>query len=187
MAESIRSSMRHLTQVLKECLENNGYVDIEGLGLFYRREDGQLFFTPQKAPRVFLAYVQEDLRHAQKLCHDLRRLGIDPWLDRERLVPGQNWPRAIEAAIEVADFFVPLFSRRSVVKRSQFQCELRYALDCATRQPLDQPFVMPVRLNECRVPATIAGTFQYKDLFPDWDAAVAELAAAITAASKPAG
>ncbi len=186
-ASSIRSSMRHLTQVLKQCLENQGTVTIEGLGVFYRREDGQLRFTAQSAPRVFLAYVAEDLELAQKLYDDLRRLGADPWLDRQRLVPGQNWPRAIEAAIEVSDFFIPLFSKRSVVKRSQFHSELRYALDCANRQPLDQPFMMPVRLDDCGVPRTIAQSVQYIDLFPDWEAGVSGLMQSITSASAREG
>lgn len=178
--------MRHLTQVLEECLANRGTVVIEGLGKFHRRKDGQLRFTPQRAPRVFLAYVAEDVEQAQRLYQDLRRCGADPWLDRCRLVPGQNWPRAIESAIEVSDFFVPLFSQRSVVKRSQFHSELRYALECANRQPLDQPFMMPARLDECDVPQSIAKSVQYVDLFPEWSAGVAGLMAAITSASTRA-
>ncbi len=179
--------MRQLTQVIEVFLENQGRVAIEGLGEFHRESDGELRFTPQNAPRVFLAYVAEDFEKAQRLYDDLKRLGADPWLDRQRLVPGQNWPRAIEAAIEVSDFFVPLFSRRSTVKRSQFHSELRYALECANRQPLDQPFMMPVRVDECGVPRTIARSVQYVDLFPDWDSGVAELMAAIDAAPRRSG
>lgn len=177
--------MRKLTQVLKRCLENQGTVTVEGLGVFFRHSDGELHFSPQTAPRVFLAYVREDLEHAMQLCAGLRERGADPWLDCERLLPGQNWPRCIEDAIEVSDYFVPLFSRRSVTKRSQFHSELRYALECATRQPLDESFVVPVRLDECRLPGRIASTVQYVDLFPDWDAGLDELALVVSG-SRPA-
>ena len=55
-------------------------------------------------------------------------------------------------------------------KRGGFQAEVRYALDCAKRVPLDDVFIIPVRLDDCRVPARIQKETQYVDLFPDWDA-----------------
>lgn len=173
--------MRKLTGVLKQFLENQGTVSVEGLGVFFRDSGGELRFTPQTAPRVFLAYVREDQLQALRLCADLRARGADPWLDCERLMPGQNWPRCIEDAIEVADYFVPLFSRRSVTKRSQFHSELRYALECANRQPLEESFVVPVRLDDCRLPERITDTVQYVDLFPNWEAGIDELAVALQA------
>jgi hypothetical protein len=179
MQNCVHATVRQLTALLKRLLDTQGTVHVEGLGTFERGADGELRFTPPSAPRVFIAYVQEDLAAAERLSRDLRAIGCDPWLDRERLVPGQNWPRAIELAIEVSDFFIPLFSRRSVIKRSQFQSELRYALDCARRVPLDEPFVIPVRLDDCRVPNRVANVIQYVDLFPDWEQGMGELAAAM--------
>lgn len=179
MQNSVHATIRQLTVLLRRLLETEGIVNVEGLGVFQRQPGGELQFTPQASPRVFIAYVQEDLALAARLSRELRAMGCDPWLDREKLVPGQNWPRAIELAIEVSDFFVPLFSRRSVIKRSQFQSELRYALDCARRVPLDEPFVIPVRLDDCRVPNQVANVIQYVDLFPDWERGMADLAAAM--------
>ena len=95
-----------------------------------------------------------------------------PWLDHRKLLPGQNWPRAIEEAIETSDFFVACFSRLSVRKKGSFQAEIRFALDCARRVPLDEAFLIPVRLDECRVPAKIRREIQYIDLFPDWNCGV---------------
>ena len=34
--------------------------------------------------------------------------------------------------------------------------------------PLDDIFIVPVRLDDCRVPRSIQKEFQYIDLFPDW-------------------
>ena len=42
------------------------------------------------------------------------------------------------------------------------------ALDCARRVPLDEVFVVPLRLDGCRVPRSIQREFQYIDLSPDW-------------------
>ena len=98
--------------------------------------------------------------------------GFQPWLDKKKLLPGQNWPRAIETAIQVSDYFIPCFSRRAVCKRGMFHTELRFALECAARVPLDEIFVIPVRLDDCIVPARVSSQIQYVDLFADWDAGI---------------
>jgi hypothetical protein len=124
-----------------------------------------------------MADVKEDQAAAERLFEALEAHGFSPWMDVRKLLPGQNWPRAIEAAIENSDFFVPCFSGRSVNKRGGFQAEIRYALDCARRVPLDDIFVVPVRLNDCRVPGPIQRELQYIDFFPDWRGGVRQLAA----------
>jgi hypothetical protein len=63
-----------------------------------------------------------------------------------------------------------------VNKTGGFQSEIRYALDCARRVPLDEIFVVPVRLDGCSVPRSIQREFQYIDLFPDWERGIRRLA-----------
>ncbi|MCC6862317.1 MAG: TIR domain-containing protein [Bryobacterales bacterium] len=163
------SRVGQLAAILKECLEEGKQVDIDGLGIFRPRPRGRFEFVPHDRPKVFLAYVQEDAAPAGRLFERLRAGGFDPWMDRRKLLPGQNWPRSIEDAIETCDFFLACFSRRSVSKKGGFQAEIRYALDCARRVPLDDTFLIPLRLDECRVPARIRNEIQYLDLFPDWE------------------
>jgi hypothetical protein len=112
--------------------------------------------------------VREDARQAEQLFEALAQRGFDPWLDRRKLLPGQNWPRAIEDAIATSDFFMACYSCYSVGKKGEFQAEVRYALDCARRIPMDEIFFIPVRLDDCRVPARIRREWQYIDLFPHW-------------------
>ncbi len=162
------SSAEHLAQVVIRSLARGRAVEIDGLGVFYPDAEHGCRFEPRQAPRVFVAYVKEDLAEAERLFDALESAGFSPWMDVRRLVPGQNWPRAIEAAIESSDFFLACFSAHSVQKKGGFQAEIRYALDCARRIPLDQIFVVPVRLNSCRVPRSIQREFQYVDLFPEW-------------------
>ena len=68
----------------------------------------------------------------------------------------------------MADYVVLCFSTYSVRKKGGFQAEIRYALDCASRVPLDQIFLVPVRLDCCPVPPQISRIVQYVDLFPDF-------------------
>ena len=136
--------------MVRESLDAGLAVEIEGLGTFQARKNGYEF-APQKVAQVFIAYAAEDFSHAARLCEALRKRGCAPWLDKEKLLAGQNWPDAIERAIEVSDVFVACFTRRSVAKRGMFQQELRHALDCA-RRPLTL-FLVPVRLRNAAFPS----------------------------------
>lgn len=154
--------------VIRECLERGEPVHIDDLGSFLPDADRGFRFIPDQKQRVFIAYVQEDALLARRLYGDIAASGFNPWLDKKKLLPGQNWPRAIESAIESSDFFIPCFSRDSVSKRGTFHSELRFAIECASLLPLDETFIIPVRLNECIVPRSLQAHIQYVDLFPDW-------------------
>ncbi len=131
-------------EIVRRSLEAGQAVEIEGLGRFHSSAGGYRF-EPDAQPTVFMAYAVEDLAIVRRLCEALRAEGCSPWLDKDRLMPGQNWTRTIESAIAEADAFVTCFSSRSVTKRGQFQSELRYALACARKRPLDDVFLLPVR------------------------------------------
>lgn len=163
-----RDPKRLIANLMRDTLEHGSQVEIEGLGSFFPEEDHKFRFVPQDQPRVFIAYVQEDVAYARTLYDRLAEVGFSPWLDNKKLLPGQNWPRSIEMAIESSDFFVACFSRQSVSKRGTFHSELRFALECGSRVPLDEIFFIPVRIEECVLPGRIAQVIQYVDLFPDW-------------------
>jgi hypothetical protein len=166
--------------LLREFLASGEPVQIDDLGIFMPGPNNSGFrFIPNQMQRVFIAYVQEDAVFARKLYREFAQRGFNTWLDKKKLLPGQNWPRAIESAIETADFFIPCFSHNSVSKRGVFQSELRYALECASRMPLDQMYIMPVRLDDCLVPRALQAHTQYVDLFPDWAFGVETVAAAM--------
>jgi hypothetical protein len=150
-------------------------VEIDGLGVFYPDDAKGFRFEPRRLPQVFIAYVTEDATAVGWLYEALENAGFSPWMDVRKLLPGQNWPRAIENAIETSDFFVACFSRNSVDKKGCFQAEVRYGLDCARRMPLDEIYMAPVRFDECRIPRSIQRELQYIDLFPDWHRGIRRL------------
>ncbi len=168
MTRGSKFSPRKLASLIREALENGSTIEIDGLGTF--RPDGKsgFIFDGKRRQTVFIAYVHEDVEMAERLYDAFECAGFEPWMDRRKLMPGQNWPRAIQDALETSDFVVPCFSAYSVRKKGGFQAEIRYALDCAARIPLNEIFLVPVRLDRCPVPAQISRVMQYVDLFPDF-------------------
>jgi hypothetical protein len=158
-----------LGRIIRETLDHSAQVEIDGLGVFTRGKEGRISFKRARGPRVFIAYAIEDLRCALELFEALENQGYEPWIDRRKLLPGQNWLRRIEDAISSSDFFIACFSRNSAQKRGGFQAEIRHALECTRRMPLDDVFMIPVRLDDCRVPRAIERETQYVDLFPSFE------------------
>jgi len=175
MKDANAALARRIARIVREALEAGKPVEIDGLGTFLPGQNQGFRFVAQSKPRVFIAYVEEDLGLAKKLYSAFEQNGFRPWLDKKMLMPGQNWPRAIETAIHTSDFFVACFSQRATVKRGTFHSELRYALTCAEKIPLDEIFFIPTRLDDCVVPARVSQRIQYVDLFPDWATGVARV------------
>lgn len=162
-------SSEQVAQIVRQCLNRGKRVDIDGLGTFVPDPQRGFRFVAKTLPKVFLAYVQEDANVVDRLYDKLTEAGFDPWMDRRKLLPGQNWPSSIEDAIDTSDFFIGCFSQDAVKKKGGFQAEIRYALDCARRVPLDEIFLIPIRLNDCHIPVSIRRELQYIDLFPEWE------------------
>jgi hypothetical protein len=170
---------QQLAQIVIRGLAAGNVVEIDGLGVFHPDSERGCRFEPSTVPRVFIAYAKEDADAANRLYDALEAAGFMPWMDSRKLLAGQNWPRSIESAIENSDFFAACFSSASVNKKGGFQAEIRYALDCARRMPLDEIFLVPVRLDVCRIPGAIQREFQYVDLFPDWATGIRRMVTAI--------
>jgi hypothetical protein len=178
MARAKYASIDKVASIVRTALAGGATVDIDGLGSF--RKIGRSYrFQASGLPRVFVAYVHEDANKADRIFQALLRAGFDPWMDRAKLLPGQNWARAIRNAMETSEFIVCCFSRSSLHKRGGFQAEIRYALEFATRLPLDDIYLLPVRLDSSPLPPHVADETQYVDLFPDWEAGIRRLTQAI--------
>lgn len=164
-----------LARLVRQCVHQGESVRLDGVGTFDPAEGEALRFIAETAPSVFIAYVSEDAVLAMRLYDELQAGGLRPWIDKRRLLPGQNWPRAIERAIERADFFIPCFSATSVRKRGQFPRELRLGMRAADKMPLDDTFVIPVRLDRCDMPRQLQSSLHKVDLFADWNGGVTRL------------
>lgn len=166
-------SIDEVAAAVIELLPVYGSVQVEGLGVFHLGASGVEYEAPPLS--VFIAYVDEDRETAGQLFDALKGAGFDPWMDKRKLRPGEKWVRGVERAIMRSEFFLACFSKRATGKRGQFQAELRFALECAKLRPLDEAFVVPVRLEPCTVPMKLAQDLQWVDLFPDWDRGVQKI------------
>jgi hypothetical protein len=133
---------------------------------------------PSSVATAFLSYAKEDLSRAQALRSDLVKSGIAVWMDTYDLLPGEAWEQVIRETLASRDFVVCCLSRNSVQKVGFFQAEMKDALRGQERRPLGAVFLVPVRLEECKVPSYLEA-IQYVDLFPDWTDGVAKVVGAI--------
>jgi hypothetical protein len=115
---------------------------------------------------VFISYAREDFDAARRLCNDLRSAGLNSWLDKEEILPGQNWENQIEDAISKRRYFIPLFSKTSVQKIGYVQSEFKFALDVLKSYPPNKIFYIPVRLDDCEIPYRELKSIHRADLFP---------------------
>jgi formylglycine-generating enzyme required for sulfatase activity len=115
---------------------------------------------------IFLCHASGDKPAVRDLYRRLRAEGFDPWLDEEKLLPGQDWQLEIAQAIRSSDAVIVCLSTRAVTKRGYVQKEIRYALDVADEQPEGAIFLIPLRLEDCDVPHRLQ-RWHWVDLFHD--------------------
>jgi len=117
--------------------------------------------------RVFLCHASQDKPTVRELYQRLNTEDwIDPWLDEEKLLPGQDWDMEIEKAVGSSAAVVVCLSNNSITKEGYIQKELRFVLQIADEKPEGTVFVIPLRLNDCHVPRRLRG-WQYVDFFPN--------------------
>ena len=74
--------------------------------------------TNEKKLLVFISHASEDNSAAKRLTKRLKDDGFAPWLDLERLLPGQDWNLEIEKAMRESEVILLCFSKESVAKES---------------------------------------------------------------------
>lgn len=124
---------------------------------------------------VFISYAREDAESAERLYKDLQNRGLEPWLDKEAILPGYKWKFAIYQAIKNSRFFIPLISSTSVEKIGYIQNELKYAIEVSKNFPEKEVFMIPARLDNCEMPYQILEEIQSVDLFPDWNKGINQI------------
>jgi TIR domain len=117
---------------------------------------------------VFISYAREDAELAIRLYNDLKRAGIQVWLDKVSLLPGQRWEVSIRETIKTSRYFIPLISVNSVKKVGYVQREVRMALDILDEYPESEIYMIPVRLDKSEPDHPKLRELHWVDMFPDW-------------------
>ncbi len=117
-----------------------------------------------KPLKIFLCHASDDKAEVKNLYTLLLKQGANPWLDSEKLLPGQDWNLEINKALDASDVILLCLSNKTVDKEGYVQREIRIALDRALEMPEGRIFLIPARLEECDLPYKIR-TYQWVDLF----------------------
>jgi formylglycine-generating enzyme required for sulfatase activity len=119
---------------------------------------------PAKPLRIFLSYAHADVVSVRKLHRYLREKGFDVWFDKENLMPGHDWRLEIEDGLNNSDVVIVCLSQISVSKEGFVQREFKFALDRTLDMPDGRVFLIPVRLDNCKVPTRLS-RYHWVDLF----------------------
>ena len=121
----------------------------------------------EKRPlKVFLCHASGDKPPVRDLYKRLTAEGVDAWLDKEKLLPGQDWRLEIPKAVRDADVVVVCLSNKSITKEGYVQKEIKFALDIAEEKPEGTIFLIPARLEDCVVPERL-GRWHWVDLYEE--------------------
>ena len=116
--------------------------------------------------RIFICHSSNDKPLVRHLFKQLRAYGFDPWLDEEKLLPGQDWNLEIRKAVRSSNVVLVCLSQNSISKTGYVQKEIKYALDIADEQPEGAIFLIPIRLEECAIPDRLR-QWQWVNLFEE--------------------
>jgi len=114
--------------------------------------------------KVFLCHATADKPAVRKLYRYLRSKGMEPWLDAENLLPGENWEVEIPNALFDSDVILVCLSKNSVNKEGYVQKEITFALDKALEKTDGTIYIIPAKLEERDVPQRL-NRFQWVDLY----------------------
>lgn len=116
--------------------------------------------------RVFLCHSSSDKPFVKKLYERLVNDGVDAWLDKEKLLPGQDWQIEISNAVQSSDVVIVFLSSQSITKEGFVQKEIKLALDTADEKPEGTIYIIPAKIEDCDTPKRIS-KYQWVDLFLD--------------------
>lgn len=103
---------------------------------------------------AFISYCRDDAVHADRLQRALTAAGIPVWQDTAAVWPGDDKRLIIRSAIaDCALAFLACFSRLSLTRTTgPHNEELGIALEQLRQRLPGQPWLIPVRFDDCTVP-----------------------------------
>ena len=125
----------------------------DGLGV----KEGRKVMTERVDPAVdhrpVLIHAEQDKTEVGKLRSQLDEHGYETWLKSVDILPGEVKVDKASKAIAKASLIIGCFSSKSVGQSGDFQKELRAALIAGARHPAGHIPLIPVRFDECELPA----------------------------------
>ena len=138
----------------------------------------------EKKP-AFISYVSEDKEVARSLYNNLKKYGIDSWLDEDFFLVGQRWQSKLKEAIKNCHYFIPLLSKNSTEQTGYLQKELSDNIRIFDELQNSQTNIVPVRLDDSQISEPTIQEAHIVDLFPDWNKGFQKILLAMKIEEKP--
>jgi hypothetical protein len=151
----------HLSEIQEKPMSNDNELDV-----YINNSYPDNTVNSKRNLRVFLCHSSSDKPVIEKFYDILVNDGIDAWLDKKNLFPGQDWQVEIPKAVRNSDVVIVFLSSLSVNKEGFVQKEIKIALDTADEKLEGTIFIIPAKLEICEVPERLA-KFQWVDLFEE--------------------
>lgn len=130
---------------------------------------------------AFLSYLRVNAREVDQLAADLRANGVNVWLDRENIRPGEIWQESIRSAIRTGAYFVACFSAEYEQRDTTYMDEeVAVALEELETRAGGSWF-LPVRISPFELSrkgtdrTAVLSTLQWVDLWENWDRGIRQL------------
>lgn len=124
-----------------------------------------------KHPKAFISYSHDDKNIALKLSEKLRENGIEVWIDKWEILPGDSLVQKIfEEGLSSIDAFIVIISKSSVNSawvKQELDVALIKRIEGITR-------IVPVIIDKAEIPNAIK-PLKWIDLSDDFETAIREL------------
>jgi hypothetical protein len=127
--------------------------------------------------RVFISYSHADSAFVKRLADDLKKAGLDIWLDELEIKVGESILERVTAGIHESAYLIVVLSPQSV--RSKW---VRFELGSAKMRTLSgsrRIAILPVLRADCRIPQMISD-LKWADFRTNYDTGLTQVLGALT-------
>ncbi|MFB3896059.1 MAG: toll/interleukin-1 receptor domain-containing protein [bacterium] len=113
--------------------------------------------TKQIHPKVFICHASEDKDFAIDLATKLRTKGIDAWIDKWEILPGDNLvDKIFNEGISKAQAIIVILSQISIQKRW-----VKAEQDTAVIKKITEDIkLIPIVIEDCKIPVSLICTYR---------------------------
>jgi formylglycine-generating enzyme required for sulfatase activity len=121
--------------------------------------------------RIFISYSSKDKDAVLRLAEDLKRAGVEVWLDQYEIQVGDRITQKIQEGLKAARYLT-LWLTREAVESGWVQNEWQSRFSAEIRS--GQKVILPLLADDCDIPALLADR-KYADFRTDYGHGLSEL------------
>lgn len=114
-------------------------------------DDAEVADTTPDLPTggIFISYAKEDLGAVQNIFSALEELGLDVWIDKDRLEAGDQYDQKIKRNIKACSLFLPIISGTTQRRlEGYFRREWKLAEERSWGIADSVPFILPIVIDD---------------------------------------